>query len=94
VLDPWNADPGPAPLVSGVGSRRALSSGSGERHGDCGGGAHGERETVTTRAKACTSDNTRTPPPPNCVGNDPTDPAVAAKLVDWIAAEVGVLTCW
>ena len=67
----------------------------------------GSGETVTTRAKACTSDNTRTPPPPNCVGHgrivfphlrrevaDPTDPAVAAKLVDRVAAEVGVLTCW
>ena len=54
----------------------------------------GSGETVTTRANARTSDNTRTPPPPNCVGHDPTDPAVAAKLVDRVAAEVGVLTCW
>ena len=49
----------------------------------------GSGETVTTRAKACTGDNARTPPPPNCVGYDPTDPAVAAKLVDRVAAEVG-----
>ena len=54
----------------------------------------GSGETVTTRVNARTSDNTRTPPPPNCVGYDPTDPAVAAKLVDRVAAEVGVLTCW